>query len=1114
MPDGRASLYEILALSAVNEANLGIARAHGQDSGRTLRIAKWAAAASILTGRSVLTSDVIPTSDPRLSFDALRSGEMLHGLSGPANAQDLMQSHLMVPAAGGYRFADRTLAEYLAAAFLDELLRASGGEDSLWRTLLTLDVAGETFVAPQLRGVAAWLGELNAEAFDVILRSEPSVLLENDFAAHHPGGSEQLFWRVLDDDALLRTASYSRQVLAWSYVNADGGNELRRRIASGQPSEVRRRAFEFIRGARLRDFDAEVVAVLQDPDEDEIIRYWASACLDSGVSAEHLMTLKQATLSRRLADDQDHRVLGNVLSILWPHQLGGDEIFAALVPPTSHGILEYEGFLVTSLIRKMNPADLPRAAQWLASAISSDEWERFHAGGLLEQQAEAFEAALTDEQQAGDRAELIVALAELLGPASEERFDLAGAVRDSLSLGDLKRLASRLVELADAHRAPPSWTIKSLIESRPIEMVSEFAEWCFETAVAVDERELEWVQVVDAVVDPTRDRALVDRMLDLPEPERRRFGRLVDPVEIASVPEFVRRRRRRIDKPLEPEPEGFSERVAVLLSQSDTWLRVVIDALQEHHAMVPIAETELLASLPSEHISDLLLYAEQFCKEYIQPSEADLAPSSVSASELAYSHALHLLFNEGLVPPDDPQFNRNQRTIVRCQGFMLSEGYDEVLRLAHASNPADYELLCASSIARMAAGQSPVRFEKLRRYPGGPTRSLVQAAVSLLALGAGAPDDRARALGELLAIDVAAVRSNIDVLLLSFDGSELFGDAAAMMLACGIPLEELSRATEEPSNLRQFVTAVASRYRFGSDPGAVKLGQLANDDLLSLYRWATDAFDRFSMPRDGVGFGHDVEWNVDGLRSACLKELATRGRKGVELLRDLAVGHSLVELLGTDTLRVLVDDWWEPFELGQLAQLLSDARATIVRSPDELLQTMRQALRAYQESLRGIGGGAELLWSSNVPRQETDLSIDLMRFLRVYFDRSNVVLNREVELRPASDVEDVRGERSDILVQAAHSERPPITLVIEIKGSWHTEKYTGYERQLVGRYLTHPDVGAGLHVVFWFPRVSWEPSDGRRSKSPASRSRVERELAAKKPTAAKPLDHAVVDVSR
>ena len=124
------------------------------------------------------------------------------------------------------------------------------------------------------------------------------------------------------------------------------------------------------------------------------------------------------------------------------------------------------------------------------------------------------------------------------------------------------------------------------------------------------------------------------------------------------------------------------------------------------------------------------------------------------------------------------------------------------------------------------------------------------------------------------------------------------------------------------------------------------------------------------------------------------------------------------------------------------------------------------------------------------------------------------MLNREVELRPASENAAIRGERSDILVQATQTDRPTLSLVIEIKGSWNREKYTGYDRQLVRRYLAHPEADAGLHVVFWFDRDTWDPADGRRENSPRDKQVLIGQLSAKRPASSKPVDHAVIDSSR
>ena len=210
----------------------------------------------------------------------------------------------------------------------------------------------------------------------------------------------------------------------------------------------------------------------------------------------------------------------------------------------------------------------------------------------------------------------------------------------------------------------------------------------------------------------------------------------------------------------------------------------------------------------------------------------------------------------------------------------------------------------------------------------------------------------------------------------------------------------------------------------------------------------------------------------------------------------------------------MVDDWWQPFKQDELIRLLTESGTGVVHTPGELLRVVAHAITLYEASLRGIGGGVELLWAEDRPRQETVLSIDLARFLKQHFAGRNIVLNREVEVKPASENPILEGERSDILVQATEVGRPTVSLVVEIKGSWNPEKYTGYERQLVTRYLASPEAGCGLHVVFWFDRDSWDIDDSRRKNSPKDKLAVVRQLCSKRPLSTKPIDHVVIDAGR
>jgi hypothetical protein len=58
-----------------------------------------------------------------------------------------------------------------------------------------------------------------------------------------------------------------------------------------------------------------------------------------------------------------------------------------------------------------------------------------------------------------------------------------------------------------------------------------------------------------------------------------------------------------------------------------------------------------------------------------------------------------------------------------------------------------------------------------------------------------------------------------------------------------------------------------------------------------------------------------------------------------------------------------------------------------------------------------------------------------------------------------------------------------VTVVVEVKGSWHPELMSAMGDQLVGQYLspTHPE---GIYLAVWFDTEHWaDEGDSRRTRS-------------------------------
>jgi hypothetical protein len=81
------------------------------------------------------------------------------------------------------------------------------------------------------------------------------------------------------------------------------------------------------------------------------------------------------------------------------------------------------------------------------------------------------------------------------------------------------------------------------------------------------------------------------------------------------------------------------------------------------------------------------------------------------------------------------------------------------------------------------------------------------------------------------------------------------------------------------------------------------------------------------------------------------------------------------------------------------------------------------------------------------------------------------------------------GQRTDIRIDALRRSDDGtafdvITAVIEIKGCWNAELFTALETQLYRDYMVRLQAPVGIYVVGWFDKPKWDPTDGRRGRTP------------------------------
>lgn len=287
------------------------------------------------------------------------------------------------------------------------------------------------------------------------------------------------------------------------------------------------------------------------------------------------------------------------------------------------------------------------------------------------------------------------------------------------------------------------------------------------------------------------------------------------------------------------------------------------------------------------------------------------------------------------------------------------------------------------------------------------------------------------------------------------------------------------------------------------------IGQrLSERDLAALYVWVVRQYPHAEDPDHNDAHFVSIREQVADWRNSLLDFLRNRGTReaceAVAWVMDQLPELSWLPRVLRQTLENYRRRSWLPVRPAHLIKALSSEQNRLVQNGAQLLEVLVESLKRLEERLQGETPMAVFLWNEISPgvfrpKDEAALSDFIKGHLDHDLVRRGVVVNREVEIRTGEG--SAPGERTDIHVDAVirepNGERfDVITVIIEVKGSWHRELRTAMQTQLVERYLADNPRCHGLYVVGWFHCEQWDPADRRRRPPYVSLAEAQEELAA------------------
>ncbi len=186
---------------------------------------------------------------------------------------------------------------------------------------------------------------------------------------------------------------------------------------------------------------------------------------------------------------------------------------------------------------------------------------------------------------------------------------------------------------------------------------------------------------------------------------------------------------------------------------------------------------------------------------------------------------------------------------------------------------------------------------------------------------------------------------------------------------------------------------------------------------------------------------------------------------------------------------------WEPPKPQEIYMLFHNTSARIILSGKQFIEVIIESLHRLEDKLQGREGYHPIAinyWHHQGDRRfcpfyEEDFSDNIKNHLMADLTRE-IVINREVVIDPTSRP-DIKIDliNPDALFQANRT----ITVIIEVKGSWHNELNIAMESQLFRQYLLPRGYYYGLYLVGWFTSQYCDPDCTRCSDTPGGYHSIE-----------------------
>lgn len=318
-------------------------------------------------------------------------------------------------------------------------------------------------------------------------------------------------------------------------------------------------------------------------------------------------------------------------------------------------------------------------------------------------------------------------------------------------------------------------------------------------------------------------------------------------------------------------------------------------------------------------------------------------------------------------------------------------------------------------------------------------------------------------------------------------------------------LRSLAFVLSPASYIRQLLDSLVADLDWGRQWIEVAVGGHDNalldaliscdvSDIAEIYIWLNAQYPPDTCPEHEGAYSPGPLDEIHMLKSDIINHLTHSGKSGSAVAIQTIVDRFPSEAWLTSSVldaRTAEQANTSPMlPIAQIKELCEQKSASrcLVNSAQDLLDMTMASLEAYRIYLQGDTPAVGDLWNTQEPirpRDEEYLSDHLKRYLDLRLT-TDVVINREVQIRRKQFKNGASGSRTDIWIQASDNNGDVLTLCIEVKCNWNGSAKTALKDQLVDKYMSGGTATAGILLLGWFACESWDVTDGRLVNSTAT----------------------------